>query len=312
MVDGDTDAVVALWQASDLARPWNDPEADIARARAAPRTEIFVIEEAGEILASVMAGDDGHRGWLYYLATAPDRRGEGLGRLITGHAEQWLKSLGVVKVDLMIRAGNPVEAFYRAVGYEAEPRTVMAKWLVEPTVRPLPERIEVTITYLEMTEAPTRVPAPLPRAAGKIALLRAESPTVGFYRYLYDAVGAPWIWYERKQMSDDELSAIVQDAKVEIYVLYCDGAPAGYAELDFRRGRDVELAYFGLIPDYIGRGLGRYMLDWAVDTAWSRGIDRLAVNTCTLDHPGALPLYQRAGFVPCGQETITIADPGAS
>ena len=188
----------------------------------------------------------------------------------------------------------------------------MAKWLDAPPARDGPDEIEVTITYLEMREPPAHPPAPLPRTGAKIALLRAEKPTVGFYRYLYNAVGAPWRWYERNEMPDADLAAILQDDAVEIYVLYCDGAPAGYVELDFRRRNDVELAYFGLIPDYIGRGLGRYMLAWAVDTAWSRQPGRLWVHTCTLDHPGALPIYQKAGFVPYDQETVRIADPAQS
>jgi GNAT superfamily N-acetyltransferase len=107
--DGDVDAVVALWEACDLLRPWNDPHADIARARATPQSEIFVMSDPdGTIIASAMAGDDGHRGWPYYVAVSPDRRGEGLGKTIMAHAEAWLKTRGVIKVNLMIRGGNPV------------------------------------------------------------------------------------------------------------------------------------------------------------------------------------------------------------
>lgn len=308
--DGDIDGAVALWDACGLLRPWNDPRADIARARAAPQCEIFVVPDGKRIAASVMAGHDGHRGCVYYVATDPARRGEGLGKAVMDHAEAWLKSQGAVKINLMIRGGNPVAGFYEAAGYVREDREVMAKWLVEPPERDKPDEIEVTTTYLEMRAPPARPPAPLPRTGANIALLRAASPTVGFYRYLYNAVGGPWRWYERNQLSDDELAAIVQDARVEIYVLYCDGAPAGYAELDRRKAGEVELAYFGLIPDYIGRGLGAYMLDWAVDTAWSYGPERVWVHTCTLDHPAALALYQKAGFVPYAQETVTMEDPG--
>lgn len=311
IADGDIDAVVALWEACDLVRPWNDPRADIARARAAPQSEIFVMaDENGAIVASVMVGDDGHRGWPYYVAVLPDRRGEGLGKAIMAHAEDWLKVQGAVKVNLMIRSGNPVQSFYKVAGYETEDRVVMAKWLVEPTARDRPGEIEVTITYLEMRAPPTRPPTPLPRTGSKIALLRAEAPTVEFYRFLYNAVGRPWRWYERNLLSDAELIEIIADKRVEIYVLYCDGAPAGYAELDFRRAGEVELAYFGLMPDHIGRGLGAYMLDSAIDAAWSREPDRLWVHTCTLDHPAALAVYQKAGFVPYDQKTTTIPDPG--
>lgn len=306
--DRDIDAVVALWESCDLLRPWNEPIADIARARASPQSEIFVMaDEDGTIAAAAMAGDDGHRAWPYYLAVSPDRRGEGLGKAIMDHTEAWLKSRGATKVNLMIRAGNPVQGFYQAAGYEVEDRIVMAKWLTEPPVRDTGPEIEVTITSLEMLARPARGPARPPRLTEKIALMRAGRPTVGFYRYLYNAVGEPWLWYERNRLSDTELAAIIQDEKVEVCVLYYDGTPAGYAELDFRREGEVELAYFGLIQDYIGLGLGRYMLDWAIDAAWSRDPRRLWVHTCTLDHPAALPIYQKAGFVPCGQETIEIA-----
>lgn len=308
--DGDIEGVVALWESCDLLRPWNDPHADIARARAAPQSEIFVVaDEDGTIVASAMAGDDGHRSWPYYVAVSPNRRGEGLGRAVMDHAEAWLKSRGATKVNLMIRGGNTVKGFYEASGYETEDRIVMAKWLTEPPVRDEPPELDVTITYLEMLEQPARGPARPPRLTEKIALMRAERPTVSFYRYLYNAVGDPWVWYERNQLSDEALATIVQDEKVEICVLYYGGTPAGYAELDFRHESEVELAYFGLIPDFIGLGLGSYLLDWAIDTAWSRSPRRLWVNTCTLDHPAALPVYQKAGFMPCDQETIRIRDP---
>jgi GNAT superfamily N-acetyltransferase len=308
--DDDIEGVVALWESCDLLRPWNDPHADIARARTAPQSEVFVMADAeGTIVASAMAGDDGHRGWPYYVAVSPDRRGEGLGKTIMDHAENWLKAQGVTKANLMIRAGNPVQAFYEVAGYAVEDRVVMAKWLTEPPARDEPAELDVTITYLEMLEQPARGPARPPRLTEKIALMRAERPTVGFYRYLYNAVGEPWLWYERNQLSDEALTAIIQDEQVEVCVLYYAGTPAGYAELDLRQEGETELAYFGLIPDYIGLGLGSYLLDWAIDTAWSRNPRRLWVNTCTLDHPAALPVYQKAGFMPCNQETIRIKDP---
>jgi GNAT superfamily N-acetyltransferase len=307
---GDIEGVIALWRACDLLRPWNDPHADIARARAAPQSEVFVTaDNDGTIIASAMAGDDGHRAWPYYVAVSPDRRGEGLGKAIMDHAEAWLKSLGATKVNLMIRSGNPVKGFYEAAGYEVEDRVVMAKWLAKPPARDEAPMLDVTVTYLEMLAQPVRGPARPPRLTEKLALMRAERPTARFYRYLYNAVGEPWLWYERNQLSDEALAVIVQDELVEVCVLYYGGTPAGYAELDFRQEGEVELAYFGLIPDYIGLGLGGYMLDWAIDTAWSREPRRLWVNTCTLDHPSALTVYQKAGFMPYDQEVIRIKDP---
>ncbi len=308
--DGDVEGVIALWQACDLLRPWNEPERDIERARAAPQAEIFVVADDGGVIASVMAGHDGHRGWIYYLAAAPERRGEGLGRLVMEYAEQWLRSHDVPKVDLMIRAGNPVAGFYATLGYRTEARSVMAKWLEEAPQRERADSIEVTVTYLRMLERPTRPQAPLPGGKRRLSLIRAERPPVGFYRYLYNAVGGPWSWYERNQLSDDALAEIIHDERVEIYVLYVEGAPAGYAELDFRTSPDVELAYFGLTPDFIGQGYGGYLLDWTIDTAWTRQPARLWVHTCTLDHPAALAIYQKAGFAPYDQKTATVVIPG--
>ena len=139
-----------------------------------------------------------------------------------------------------------------------------------------------------------------------------EKPTVSFYRYLYNTVGEDWLWFERRLMQDDALTALIQDPKIEIYVLYVRGAPAGYVELDCRVENDIEIAYFGLMPEFIGRGFGRYLLDWAVDEAWSKEPQRLWVHTCNLDHPKALASYQRAGFRPYKQERSLIDDPRAS
>lgn len=168
-------------------------------------------------------------------------------------------------------------------------------------------KLALVVTYLEMTKQPTDPGPPVP--ALKLALFRAENPTVAFYRFLYDTVGGPWQWYERRRMDDDELAAIVQDPAVEIYVLYVSGVPAGYSELDLRKMPDIEVAYFGLMPEFIGRGLGTYLLRWTIDQAWTREPKRLWVHTCNLDHPRSLGLYQRAGFTPYGQEASVIDDP---
>src|SRR5690606_3373483 len=207
------------------------------------------------------------------------------------------------------------------------PRAVMARWLTLPGEPPegaalppdiavaagRPLRIDFTITYLEMADRPALQPVHLPSGV-KAALLRAERPTVAFYRYLYNAVGGPWRWWYRRQMSDAELGGILADERIEVFVLYVDGAPAGYFELD-RRGQPaagggvIDLAYFGLMPHVVGRGLGRYLLHAAIEQAWGYGPERLTVNTNTMDHPRALPLYQKMGFVPRRQEEQEILDP---
>ena len=163
----------------------------------------------------------------------------------------------------------------------------------------------VTITYLKMFEQP--LAAHLPAPAIPHAIQRAEKPTVSFYRYLYDAVGRDWAWEDRKKLDDDELNDIMQSKDTEVYVLYIRGVPAGYAELNFGEFPDtVDLAYFGIMPEFIGMKLGPYFLDWAIAQAWLRGPEAVTVNTCTLDHPKALPLYQRFGFVPYRQRNILI------
>jgi GNAT superfamily N-acetyltransferase len=113
------------------------------------------------------------------------------------------------------------------------------------------------------------------------------APTVSFYRYLYAAVGEPWSWTDRRRLNDP---------RIEVNVLWVGGVPAGYAELDRRAPPDIEIGYFGLMPEFIGQGLGRYLLDWAIDHAWRARPRRVWLHTCDLDHPRALGFYQHAGF----------------
>ena len=169
-------------------------------------------------------------------------------------------------------------------------------------------KLEDVVTYLEMTARPAHPPRPSP--AGKLALIRAERCTVSYYRYLYAAVGEPWLWFLRRQWSDERLAAQIQKPEIEISVLYVGGVPAGYFELDRSDPRNVELAYCGLISEFIGRGYGAYLLRAAIDGAWSVGKpQRLWVHTCTYDHPRALGVYQRAGFVVYRREAVTFDDP---
>ena len=321
--DDDFAGCIALWKKCGLTTWYNDASRDIALWQRSEGAEIFVAERNGAVVGSICCGHDGHRGWLYYVAVDPALQGAGLGRRLVRHAEDWLGRQGILKIQLMVREANQaVIGFYAALGYAFTPRAVMARWLELPGEPPdgneLPPdlalaagreaKLRFTITYLEMTERPPLSPVH-PPARTKYALMLAETPTVAFYRFLYNGVGGDWRWWYRRQMSDTELAGILEDERVEVFVLYVDGAPAGYFELDRRDEPTIDLAYFGLMPHCVGRGLGRYLLYASIEQAWSYEPERLTVNTNTMDHPRALPLYQKMGFVPYRQEEQEILDP---
>ena len=127
----DRASLIALWTVCDLSRPWNPAGADIDAVLAHDAAEILVTHDAQTtVIGSVVAGHDGHRGWLYYVATHPDHRGRGIGRAAIAAAEGWLKARGVVKVQLMVRETNAaVTGFYESLGYEDAHVRVLGKWL---------------------------------------------------------------------------------------------------------------------------------------------------------------------------------------
>ncbi len=318
--DADFDALVALWEACGLTRWYNPPERDLALWQRCATAEVLVGFQDDQLTASICVGHDGHRGWVYYLAVDPAARGRGHGRRMMHAAEEWLLAQDCVKLHAIVRRSNTkVKGFYEGLGYSESPCDFMERWLIDrgqpPAGAAPPEaaaersgKLAYTITYLEMA-APPRFDPVHPPSDLRLALLRAEQPTVGFYRYLYNSIGDDWIWWERRLLGDAELAAIIQDPKVEITVLYANGVPAGYFEIDRRQERSVDLAYFGLLPDFVGRGLGRYFLTAAIEAAWSSAPEKVTVNTNSLDHPRALPLYQRMGFVPVRQKQMEIDDP---
>lgn len=128
--DGDEAAVVALWQACGLTRPWNPPAGDIALLRRSRHGDILVAADGETVVGSVMVGHDGHRGWVYYLAVAPARRRGGIGGRLMAAAEAWVAARGVRKLELMVRDSNAaVVEFYERIGYAGEPVRVMSRWL---------------------------------------------------------------------------------------------------------------------------------------------------------------------------------------
>jgi GNAT superfamily N-acetyltransferase len=152
----------------------------------------------------------------------------------------------------------------------------------------------VTTYYLEMTDPAALRPAPARRADFEIR--RAEIPSPELNRFLYTAVGGDWYWTDRLPWSYRQWLAYLDRPELQTWVGYAAGNPAGYFELEAQSGRAVEIAYFGLLPVFVGQGLGGALLTAAVERAWAMKAARVWLHTCTLDHPSALTNYQRRGF----------------
>jgi len=153
--------------------------------------------------------------------------------------------------------------------------------------------MKTTVYYLQMFARPHQV-VPPPRDG--IDILHSKRPTIAWYRFLYEAVGKDWNWTSRKKLSDTALATIIHDPNDEVHVLFIDGVPAGFVELDRRVEGEIEITQFGLMPEFQGHGLGKYFLRWSIDRAWGYRPKRLWLHTCTDDHPAAIPNYLKAGF----------------
>ena len=175
------------------------------------------------------------------------------------------------------------------------------------SLTPVPAgQIATIVTSLEMLAPPK--PRPIPPSP--LQVTRWPSPAPGKYRALFRRVGEPWLWFSRLVMSDAELGAIIGDPAIEIYaVTDTSGIEVGMLELDFR-GRDaVEISFFGLVPELTGKGHGRWLMARALMLAWRKGIGRVWVHTCTIDHSSALAFYRAQGFTPFAVAIETFADP---
>jgi GNAT superfamily N-acetyltransferase len=174
------------------------------------------------------------------------------------------------------------------------------------SVIPAGTQVPFTITYLQMSARPT---FSWPKLADDVRLERAIDPPVWYFLSLYDAVGRDYEWQDRfDQAATDPaaLQAFVRDPEVVIWTALKNGWPQGFFVLDWRENGICDLAYFGLVPQAVGAGLGRALLETAILTGWARdGIETMTVNTCTLDHPRALSLYQKLGFQPLRREERT-------
>ncbi|MET0152126.1 MAG: GNAT family N-acetyltransferase [Candidatus Binatia bacterium] len=152
----------------------------------------------------------------------------------------------------------------------------------------------VTTTHLEMTDPADLRPAKSSAVAFDLA--RAEVARPELNRFLYTAVGSAWWWYSRLPWDRSRWLAYLDRPELETWVAYVSGTPAGYFELERQSEGNIEIAYFGLLPDFIGKGLGAKLLAAAVRRAWDMGAKRVWVHTCDLDHPRALANYQARGF----------------
>jgi GNAT superfamily N-acetyltransferase len=166
-------------------------------------------------------------------------------------------------------------------------------WQASPAPAEPATRIAVTVTFLRQDFKPLPTPSGLP---GDMRVDRVQNPSVSLYRYLYNTVGAPWVWWLRRTVADDELAALLRSPGVSLHVLFRDEDILGFYELDARPISTVNLAYFGLMPHAIGAGLGAALLRSAINNAWALQPRAVTVNTCTADHPRALPNYVAAGF----------------
>ncbi len=152
-----------------------------------------------------------------------------------------------------------------------------------------PGEVGTVVTFLEMTERPR--PRPMPASPLRIVQWRAVQPAK--YRLLFRRVGGRWLWYSRLVMDDADLLGSVG----EVYaVVDRAGIEVGMIEFDFRKRGECLIRFLGLVPELAGRGHGKWLFGQVLALAWRPGIERVHVNTCTLDHPAALPSYLKAGF----------------
>ena len=162
--------------------------------------------------------------------------------------------------------------------------------------------VTYTITFLEMKARPEYDWPHLPLGSAA-ALLRAEDPPVWWFLTLYDAVGRDYAWEDVHTWEHPQIQDWLQSDRMSLYTLLEHGWPQGFFMLEDLEEGVCNLAYFGMVPEAVGEGLGGWLLQTAILTAWERaGVGKLTVNTCTLDHPRALALYQKNGFTPVRRE----------
>jgi GNAT superfamily N-acetyltransferase len=163
--------------------------------------------------------------------------------------------------------------------------------------------VEVTRTYMQLDRADELSPARIDDP--EVRIERLGYCPASFYRYLYCEVGRFYHWIDRLPWTDDKIIAHLSRPEITLWVLYVEHAPAGYFELERHDDGSVEIAYFGLLPEYIGRGLGKHLLTIAAEEAWRDGANRVWLHTCTLDDAAAMPNYLKRGFKPFKKESYS-------
>jgi GNAT superfamily N-acetyltransferase len=163
-------------------------------------------------------------------------------------------------------------------------------------------KLSVTVSHLQLAPADWTRRGRSPEI--KIDIVQEIAPTAARYLDLYDRVGRPWLWYERRLLGDEALAALINRPGHEVHVARHDGALVGYFEL-----YEDEIVFFGLTSEFIGRRIGPWLLDRAIERGFARGSSRLVLNTNTIDHPRALDTYRKAGFRVAGHEDQVLQDP---
>jgi len=167
-------------------------------------------------------------------------------------------------------------------------------------------KLAAIVTCLEMRSKPALRAG---RADEAWQLRRVDQPGLSWYRELFQRIGTEWLWYSRLMMPAGELDAILRSPRVEVHALVAGGRDVGLLELDFREEGACELAFFGLADGVQGQGAGRWLMNFAIERAWSQPIGRFWVHTCTLDHPAALAFYLRSGFRAYARRVEVADDP---
>ncbi len=167
-------------------------------------------------------------------------------------------------------------------------------------------KLAAVVTCLEMFERPPLRKEP---EQPDLTLALITRPDPQWYRDLYRRIGENWIWASHLEMPVEQLAGIIQHPEMEVWAVQKDGRAEGIMQLDFREKGICELLFFGLTDRIVGKGAGRWLMNRALDRAWSKPISRLWVHTCTLDHPAALPFYVRSGFTPFKRRVEVFDDP---